>query len=205
MSVRTIVSQPIAVTRARVPLLWRIGILLIVVIGCVVWLWMTRTPSDGSTEVTFARDMTAHHAQAVDMALIVHERSNDPELRQFALDITLTQQAQIGQMQGWLAVWGASLTGAQPPMRGQGETMGMASQAQVNTLHTLPPREMEIAFLQLMIRHHQGGVMMAQDALGHTSRPEVMRLATAIVQGQESEIAYMRTLLQQRGAPCASR
>lgn len=51
-----------------------------------------------------------------------------------------------------------------------------------------------------MIRHHQGGVFMAQEALRRTNRPEVVRLATAIVAGQQSEIDYMTDLLARRNA-----
>lgn len=78
--------------------------------------------------------------------------------------------------------------------------MGMANREQVNELRTLPVPETEVSFLQLMIRHHQGGVMMAQEALRQTSRPEVVRLAEAISNGQQSEIEYMQGLLKQRGA-----
>jgi uncharacterized protein (DUF305 family) len=85
-------------------------------------------------------------------------------------------------------------------MEGHGEMIGMASREQINELGTLPVAEAEVTFLQLMIRHHQGGVIMAQEALRQTSRPEVVRLAEAIVNGQQSEIDYMQGLLKQRGA-----
>jgi uncharacterized protein (DUF305 family) len=48
--------------------------------------------------------MMVHHAQAVEMAEIVRDRTENPQTRTLATDIALTQQAQIGQMQGWLAV-----------------------------------------------------------------------------------------------------
>ncbi len=182
------------------PWLWpALALLFLVTTGLLAFmLWAQRWPTEGSPEVTFARDMAAHHQQAVEMAFILRERSADEELRRFALDILLTQQAQIGQMQGWLAAWGLPLSGPQPVMGGQAEMMGMASREQVNELQTLPVAEAEVAFLQLMIRHHQGGVMMAQEALRQTNRPEVVRLATAIVNGQQSEISYMEDLLKQR-------
>lgn len=78
--------------------------------------------------------------------------------------------------------------------------MGMATRPQINDLQTQPVPEAEVSFLQLMIRHHQGGVLMAQAALRQTQRPEVVRLATAISAGQQSEIEYMESLLEQRGA-----
>lgn len=156
---------------------------------------LSRAPAEGSPEVNFSRDMATHHAQAVEMALIARDRSSDEELRRFALDIMLTQQAQIGQMQGWLAAWGRPLTGVQPTM----QMPGMATQQQINELVALPVAEMEASFLQLMIRHHQGGIMMAEDALRRTKRTEVVQLAQAIVNSQQSEIDYMQDLLKRRG------
>lgn len=181
--------------------LWLLLVALLVFVSIPALLyWRHRPPEEGRPAVTFARDMMAHHEQAVEMALLLRDRSADAELRQLALDIVLSQQAQIGQMQGWLAVWGLPIAGPQPPMAGQGAMMGIATQAAVNALATLPVAEVEVSFLQLMIRHHQGGVMMAEAALAQTRRAEVVRLATAIVQAQQSEIAYMERLLAQRGA-----
>ena len=57
--------------------------------------WWTRSPGEASPEATFARDMSTHHTQAVAMALAIRDRTTDPDLRIFALDIILTQQAQI--------------------------------------------------------------------------------------------------------------
>jgi len=188
-------------TRRNALLLWPLLNMLLVLVSIPALLyWRHRPPEEGSPAVTFARDMMAHHGQAVEMALLLRERSADAELRQLTLDIMLGQQAQIGQMQGWLAVWGLPLAGAQPPMAGQAGMMGMATQQAVNALQTLPLAEAEVAFLQLMIRHHQGGVAMAEAALAQTQRPEVVRLATAIVQAQQGEITYMTQLLAQRGA-----
>lgn len=157
-------------------------------------------PVEGSREVTFARDMMAHHAQAVEMAIMLRDRTENAELRTLTLDIALTQQAQIGQMQGWLAVWNVPVSGLEPPMQGMGEAMGMATRAEMNELETLPADEAEVKFLQLMIRHHQGGVMMAESLLQQSQRPEVRTLATAIVNGQNNEIEYMTGLLEKRGA-----
>jgi len=187
---------------------WVIGLAAAVAILGLVWmgvrLWQLSPPVDGSTEVTFARDMMAHHEQAVDMAFILHDRTRDAALRQFTLDIVLTQQAQIGQMYGWLSVWGVTISGLQPPMQGHMGRMGMAAQEEVNALRTLPMTEAETSFLQLMIQHHQGGVAMAQEALALPLRPEVRRLATSIIDSQQSEIDYMQALLTERGAGPAS-
>jgi uncharacterized protein (DUF305 family) len=158
-----------------------------------------RTPRDNSPEVIFSRDMMAHHAQAVEMATLIRDRSTDEELRQLTLDMILTQQTQIGQMQAWLHLWNVPQEGLEPPMQGMGEMMGMAPQESVNDLAILPISEAEISFLQLMIRHHEGGVFMAQDSL-ETPQSVVKRLAESIVTAQSGEIEYMENLLEKRGA-----
>src|SRR4051794_22321863 len=69
-----------------------------------------RTPGDNSPEAGFLRDMSTHHAQAVEMSMIVHQKSTDPEIVYLADDIALTQQGQIGYMQSWLRNWHLSFT-----------------------------------------------------------------------------------------------
>jgi uncharacterized protein (DUF305 family) len=162
------------------------------------WSW-GRTPAEGSPEVTFARDMSAHHDQAVEMAVIMRDRTTDPALRTVMMDMILTQQNQIGQMSGWLTLWGRPMVNG-TPMDGHGAMMGMATQEQVNVLGTLPIAEAEVSFLKLMIAHHLGGVAMANDALAETTRPEVVRLAESIVAAQQSEVTLMEDMLKQRGA-----
>jgi uncharacterized protein (DUF305 family) len=154
------------------------------------------TPAENGPEARFARAMSMHHEQAVEMALAIRDRSADSSIRRLALDIFLTQQAQIGQMQGWLAAWQLSIGGSAPPMSGMHspEHMGMATRAEVESLSSLPIRDAEEKFLELMIRHHRGGIAMAEEVLRETQRPEVRRLATAIIESQQGEIQYMEQL-----------
>jgi uncharacterized protein (DUF305 family) len=173
--------------------------LLLLFVVQIFYVGNAQTPRENSPEVTFTRDMMAHHSQAVEMAVLIRDRSTDAELRQVTLDMILTQQNQVGQMFAWLELWGVPQEGLEPPMKGMGESMGMAAQQEVNSLDTLPIAEAEIKFLQLMIRHHEGGVMMAQDVLKTTNVPVVKRLAESIVASQTSEVGYMESLLEKRG------
>ena len=161
-------------------------------------------PSDSSPEAGFARDMMVHHAQAVEMAEIVRDKTGSEEIRTLAADIALTQQAQIGQMQGWLQVWDLPPTGIEPAMSWMGEPHegrmpGMASPEEINDLQQASPEEAEALFLQLMVPHHEAAVPMAQAVLEETDRKEVERLAGSIVASQQAEIELMRGLLQRRG------
>ena len=165
----------------------------------------SRPPGDGSAEAGFARDMMVHHAQAVEMAGILRDKDVSPEMETLAEDIALTQQAQIGQMQGWLAVWGLPMTGPEPAMSWMGHPTrgrmpGMATPDEIEALRKASPEEAEKRFLRLMIPHHQAAIPMAEAALEETDRPEVTQLASAIAASQKGEIEVMRDLLEERGA-----
>jgi len=173
--------------------------------GLAVWLYLSdRPPGDGSAEAGFARDMMVHHAQAVGMAEIVRDKTESNEIRILASDIALTQQAQIGQMQGWLGVWGLPVTGTEPAMAWmghptEGRMPGMATPEEVNRLRNAPPEEADAMFLRLMIPHHQAAVPMAEAVLQETDRPEVEDLADAIVYSQRAEIKVMQDMLRGMG------
>ncbi|RPF28013.1 uncharacterized protein (DUF305 family) [Georgenia muralis] len=173
-------------------------------------------PSTGSVDAGFARDMGAHHSQAVQMSVLVRDRTEDPEVRALALDIILTQQQQAGQMFGWLELWGLPQSSQKPPMAwmqdnhanmsepDEGTTAampGMASQDDLNKLATASGRDAERLYLQLMIPHHQGGVEMAQYAANEATEEVVSDLAVTIVNAQTAELAVLNNLLNARGGP----
>lgn len=161
-------------------------------------------PSTDSPEAGFARDMTRHHAQAVNMAQLLYDNTEDPNMRILALDIMLTQQAQIGQMHGWLNVWEVPISSTTPAMNWMGmpttELMpGMASMSDINRLRNLSGIEADVLFIQLMIPHHRSGVEMANAIHAYSNQPEVIALAQAIINSQANEINLMQTLLAEKG------
>jgi uncharacterized protein (DUF305 family) len=170
----------------------------------IAWAMIARVPADTSAEAGFARDMIAHHEQAVEMALFVRDRAADPIIRTMATDMILTQTNQMGQMMGWLDIWGLPLVGADPPMTWMGHggqpMPGMASNEEIAQLAGLEGTEAEILFLQLMIRHHAGAIPMAEAALARSDNPVVERLASSIINAQQAEIDVMTGLLADRGA-----
>jgi uncharacterized protein (DUF305 family) len=157
------------------------------------------SPGDASPEAGFARDMMVHHSQAVEMAEIVRFKTESEEIRTLATDIVLSQQAQIGQMQGWLDVWGLPATGAEPAMSWmghptEGRMPGMATTEEINRLRVAPPEEADEQFLWLMIRHHRAAIPMAEAILKRTDRSEVRQLAEAIAASQRQEIRTMEAM-----------
>lgn len=179
---------------------------VLVFAGIVVWQLLPRSPSDTSAEAGFARDMSVHHAQAVEMALIIRDRTADETLRIVATDIILTQQNQIGQMQGWLSLWDLRPTGPEPAMAWMGHPVdglmpGMATAEDVTMLRDMPLDDAEVSFMQLMIAHHTGGIDMAEAVVERSDQDDVVRLANAIITGQQLEIDLFTGMLEERGEP----
>jgi uncharacterized protein (DUF305 family) len=181
---------------------WIAPVLVVLAIGLSWFLGRVSNsaPLEGSADVTFARDMIAHHTQAVDMAVRVRDRSSDQTLKIFAIDIALGQTNQMGQMMAWLDLWNVSQNSLSAPMNGNGLMMGMATQQDVNSISSLPVKDAEIKFLQLMIRHHQGGIYMAQDVIAKASSVQVKRVAQAVINAQRADIDAMTSMLEERGA-----
>jgi len=155
--------------------------------------------------------MATHHAQAVEMAFVIRDKSLDETLRAVAYDIIVTQSTQRGVFMGWLQAWGVPQASSAPRMawmrghahveRGGTSLMhGMASDEELRRLRAAPGSDAEILFLQLMIRHHEGGVIMAREVEALTRRADVLGIARSIDSAQRVEIAAMTEMLVKRGA-----
>ena len=174
-------------------------------------------PAAESVDVGFLQDMSVHHQQAVEMATWEQAHTADPELRQLAYDIQSTQTGQIGRMQGWLELWGAS---SQPVGRaymtwmagtpggahehtvtaaGVATMPGMASADDLRRLRASTGKDLDVLFLQLMLRHHQGGAEMLSYAATNASQEPVRNLAAQMLSAQTSEAGYLTQLLTARG------
>ncbi|MCO1658130.1 DUF305 domain-containing protein [Pseudonocardia humida] len=170
-------------------------------------------PGIDSVDVGFAQDMTVHHQQAVEMAAWERDHSTDPVLRQLASDIETTQNSQVGRMQGWLELWNAPalpIGGHMAWMSGPTHdhaggagavaTMpGMASSADLAALRAATGPQLDVLFLQLMLRHHEGGAAMLEYGSQHAAVPQLRNLARQMLSSQTSESDYLRRLLVERG------
>jgi len=209
-----------------------LAVLTLVAVG-VVWLMSDRsegttgngTPKDTSAEAGFARDMSTHHQQAVEMSLIVRDRTGDEDVRRLAFDILTAQATERGILQGWLDRWGLDRASEDAPMTWMkhgsdgmdgmdgmegmdhaykphdGSLMpGMATDTELDQLRKAKGKAAEVLYLKLMTAHHKGGVAMAEGAVDLVTDPPEKRLARTMVQAQQSEIQLMADMLKERGA-----
>lgn len=64
---------------------------------------MAEMENTGNPDVDFARGMIPHHQAAIDMAETVLEYGEDEEIRALAEEIIAAQEAEIEQLETWLA------------------------------------------------------------------------------------------------------
>lgn len=222
-------ETPAPSSRSR-PVVIGAAVIAVLLLGAVLGMFLTQralgtdeqaTPAAGSVEVGFAQDMSVHHLQAVTMANWARDHSTDTQIRQLAFDIQSTQLEQVGRMKGWLMLWdqpeqttGAYMTwmnqSSGHDMAGMSMTSsaaasgapmpGMATSAELAKLRSLSGKDLDVYFLQLMLRHHEGGTTMVQYAHDHTSVDAVRALTKSILDSQAAEVQLMKQMLTARGA-----
>lgn len=139
-----------------------------------------------SSEREFIEGMIPHHQEAVDTAKEVIERGGTtPEIKQLVEDIVVAQEAEIAEMKQWYEDW------YDEPYKDSGEYMPM-----MRELANLSGAEIDRVFLEDMIGHHMGAIMMARSVQPYIEHDEIAELTQAIVSTQSAEIAQMRQMLQ---------
>ena len=148
-------------------------------------------PLPNQADVAFVQGMVPHHQQAIEMAGLIDGRTDRPELTKLAKDVTTTQSAEVSRMQGWLQAWGKPSSGMGEMDHGASPMPGMMGQAEMDELKGLKGSRFDLAFVEMMTRHHQGAIEMATTELETGSPGEVKQLARQIITAQQREIQQM--------------
>ncbi len=197
--------------RRRGPAIWQlvvIGVVVVILAGAVGWRVGDRGaahPAKSSVDVGFFYDMSAHHQQALTMALDYLRNGDDPRLLQMAREIVTYQSSEIGAMNTYLTQWGRlgdapalAMGWMQPPVP-RSQMPGLATKAQMAQLAAARGFELDDLFTRLMIVHHAGGIHMAAYAANHGEERSTRDLAAAMDDGQRGEISEMNTWRTQHG------
>ena len=160
------------------------------------------TPGYTDADVDFVQGMIHHHQQALTMTALVAGRAGRDDLPQMAERMDVSQRDEITQLSSWLVARGEDV----PATRHQdhAESMpGMLTAAQLAQLEAASGRAFDELFLQYMIRHHEGAVMMVErlltEGLGG-QEPQVFQLAQHVESDQQVEIARMKSVLAELAA-----
>ncbi|UQX03998.1 DUF305 domain-containing protein [Streptomyces sp. RerS4] len=155
---------------------------------------------NNAADTAFAQGMIPHHRQAVEMADLAATRAGSAEVKQLAEEIKKAQDPEIKTLSGWLTSWGEQVPAADAAGGGHGghdgHTMsGMMTAEELDRLSKSTGQAFDTAFLDLMIKHHEGAVAMAKTEESQGRFQPAKDMAGAIVSSQSAEIARMKTLL----------
>lgn len=154
-------------------------------------------------DVAFMQGMIPHHAQALEMTAMVPSRATTPGFEQLALRMEISQRDEIGLMTRWLNDRGEDASDHSGHMMSGGMPMmpGMLTSEQMQQLTAASGVEFERLFLEFMIQHHEGAIVMVTelfDTPGAGQESEIFQFASHVDADQRMEIARMRQMLDER-------
>ena len=145
-------------------------------------------------DAMFAQMMIPHHAQAVEMSDMMLSKQDIPAgVKDLATRIKAAQGPEIELMTGWLESWNMP---THMPSGSSGHGMaGMMGAEELAKLSAAQGTDAARLFLEQMISHHEGAIVMAKAETSDGKNTAAVQLSKDIVAAQEAEIQEMKTLL----------
>ena len=158
---------------------------------------MALGPADADFDLRFIDGMTPHHEGAIVMAKEAQQKSKRSEMKALAANITKTQRQEIAEIKQWRQAWYPKASTTPMAYNAQmGHAMPMSQDQMQSMMMSMDlgaaDGQFDLRFLNAMIPHHQGALVMAQEALSKSKRSEIKQLAQAIIKAQTAEIAEMK-------------
>lgn len=159
---------------------------------------MNLGPADKEYDLRFIDAMIPHHRGAIDMANEALQKSQRPEIKSLAQNIIKAQTREENQlMRKWRKAWYPKAPETPVAYDSQQGKMVPMSVDQKNSMMMkmdlgTADAEFDLRFLDAMIPHHEGAIVMAKDALNKAQHPELKQLANEIMASQQAEIDQMK-------------
>ncbi len=150
-------------------------------------------------DTKFMQGMIGHHAQAVEMVELLKTRTESEQMRMLGLRIEVSQNDEMKMMRTWLEARGEAVPDEHAHHMPGGMMPGMLTDAQMSELAAAKGTEFDRLFLEGMIRHHGGALIMVQelfDAAGAAQEAEIYDFASHVDSDQRLEILKMNTMLK---------
>lgn len=145
-------------------------------------------------DVRFMQGMIGHHAQAIEMTQLLMSRTMREDMRLLARRIELSQADEIETMRRWLAARGQTV----PTGHVHGLMPGMLTTEEMSRLAHARGAEFDRLFLEGMIRHHDGALVMVKALFDHPGAGqdlEIFAFASEVDVDQRIEISRMGVML----------
>jgi uncharacterized protein (DUF305 family) len=148
-------------------------------------------------DTAFVQAMVLHRQQALQMANLVQGRTARPELLRLARRIQLAQDPEMAQLTARLRDRSPSVaSGGVGDVSGGADGRwfdGMMAPPQLRTLAATTGPRFDFLFVDMLLAHHNGAVVMAGEALADGGDPQVGQFASSVLTGQQQEIGELTT------------
>ncbi|MFI7872826.1 DUF305 domain-containing protein [Streptomyces salinarius] len=148
-----------------------------------------------AADVAFAKGMIPHHGQAVEMAGLAPDRAQSAEVKKLAADIEKAQDPEIRTLSGWLTSWGEEVPAEGAMDHSMHDMGGMMTAEEMTELENASGKAFDTAFMEMMIKHHEGAVEMAKTEQADGAYGPATKMAGEIISSQSAEIEQMNGLL----------
>ncbi len=138
--------------------------------------------ADQPYDLQFIDSMIHHHEGAVVSSAATLNVTKRTELKGFLQKVIDDQEKEIELMKKWRGEW----------YPGKPSALNMEMPGMKMSSHAVAEEFTDLEYIDMMIPHHEGAVLMAKEALQKAEHDEVKKLATAIIDAQESEIKKMK-------------
>jgi uncharacterized protein (DUF305 family) len=164
-------------------------------------------PAGRTYDLRWLDAMVQHHTGALRMSEFVFD-IGEPGVGALAKSIWRDQAQEIKAMGQWRKAWFpeapvypvALKAGGDPNSMEGLERMDAAQIQAMRMMGSTPTRENRVTwFLEGMLAHHGGALVMAHDALKKSTNPTIRRLAQEIIVAQRREIIALRRMLRHDG------
>lgn len=154
-----------------------------------------------ASEVRFVQAMIAHHEQALEMTTLLTERTSREDMQLLGKRIDLSQRDEIELMREWLTVRGVTLSNRDGQHVHNGTQMpGMLTAEEMQRLAEAKGREFDGLFLEFMIKHHEGALIMVDELFASTGagqQSDIFAFASEVDTDQRMEIGRMSAMLEE--------
>jgi uncharacterized protein (DUF305 family) len=140
-------------------------------------------------DVKFAQQMVPHHQQTLNMVKMLPGRTANPKVADLGRRIEATRDPEINNMIEWLTRWRAALTSTPAPG-------ALNTAEQLFKLTETHGAGFDRTWLDIMVRHQQGTVGIAEAELSKGANADARKLAEYIISSTRAEIAEMQALLE---------
>jgi uncharacterized protein (DUF305 family) len=146
--------------------------------------------SFNDADVAFAQMMIPDHQMTAKMAELAQNKAATEDLKSMAAQMVKGESQTVDTLQGWLETWGKPASGDMAVM-----TMpGAMTDKDMDMLKSMSGMDFDMMFAQMMVKHHEGSIQMAQDEQAKGASAEAKAMAADMVKTQQAQVSELRKI-----------